>query len=634
MLFISRKLPNLSCLPLFLIAFVLIGCDGGNKPSSVRGVPTSIAITPASTSLTKGETTGLAAIGNYADGTFADISHTVEWKSAQPATAKVERATGTVTGISIGTTTITATLNGVTSAPAQFSVTAATLTDITVSTVANPIAQDETATFSAIGTYSDNTTANISNRVIWNSEHHSVATIDEHGLATGVSAGSSLITAKLGKIVSTATPLTVAYAVGGTLRGLALGNSITLTNNGSDKIKLATNGAFSFPTRLASGSSYKLSIATLPAKQPCTQLYGAGKVQRARVPGLDIFCGFPPRGEMVKSASLLIARRDHTLTLLPNGKVLATGGVGAKDNLASAELFDPSTESWSVTGALALARRGHTATLLADGKVLVAGGLDTAFTRLSSVELYDMTAAHWTATGQLSTARSQHTATLLPNGKVLVTGGVGALGTGTLASSELYDPNTGQWTATGKLSAARSQHTAILLPSGNVLVSGGVAAAKAGTLASTEIYDPLTGQWAATGDLAIARSQHSTTLLPNGQVLAAGGIGTTGSLASAELFNSDKGRWIPAGNLASMRYLHTATLLPTGKVLVTGGVGATGTDQLANSELYDPETRRWIVTSSLLMGRTQHATSLLSDGRLLVTGGAGKGVLADSELYW
>lgn len=76
----------------------------------------------------------------------------------------------------------------------------------------------------------------------------------------------------------------------------------------------------------------------------------------------------------------------------------------------------------------------HTANLLPTGKVLVVGGVG-ADGNLARNELYDPTSGRWTSTGNLSTGRSQHSATLLSNGKLLVTGGNG---TGVLADAELY----------------------------------------------------------------------------------------------------------------------------------------------------------------------------------------------------
>src|SRR5436190_1360581 len=119
------------------------------------------------------------------------------------------------------------------------------------------------------------------------------------------------------------------------------------------------------------------------------------------------------------------ARESHAATLLPRGKVLVVGGLRADGHyppLASAELYDPATASWSITASLGTARGGHTATLLPSGKVLVAGGVSTS--ALATAELYDPATESWSTTGSLGTARVAHTATLLPSGKVLVAAGI------------------------------------------------------------------------------------------------------------------------------------------------------------------------------------------------------------------
>ncbi|MEO6059490.1 MAG: kelch repeat-containing protein [Candidatus Limnocylindria bacterium] len=240
------------------------------------------------------------------------------------------------------------------------------------------------------------------------------------------------------------------------------------------------------------------------------------------------------------------ARYVHTATLLADGKVLAAGGLPVgfgRTLLASAELYDSSTGTWSATGSMTTARVYHTATLLADGKVLVAGGGGGSTPVTASAELYDPSSGTWSATGDMITARSLHSATLLADGKVLVAGGHDP--GEAFASAELYDSSSGTWSAIGSLTTARTGHTATLLADGTVLVAGGNISAELGApLASAELYDPSTGSWSATGSMTTTRSGHTATLLADGTVLVAGGQGPSPSfdvLASAELYDPSSG---------------------------------------------------------------------------------------------
>jgi N-acetylneuraminic acid mutarotase len=292
-------------------------------------------------------------------------------------------------------------------------------------------------------------------------------------------------------------------------------------------------------------------------------------------------------------------RQFHTATLLPDGKVLVAGGTGSNNTtgsnsaLASAELYDPSNGSWTVTGSMVTPRMFHTATLLPDGKVLVAGGTGNNVTGkpLASAELYDPSSGSWTATGRMPTPRMLHTATLLPDGNVLVAGGLdnnSASGKPPLASAALYDPGSGSWTATGTMATPRSDFTATLLPDGKVLVAGGL---HSGALAAAaELYDPGNGSWTATGNMPTPRADHTATLLPDGKVLVSGGSDSNGPLAAAaELYDPANGSWAATASMVNSRVGHTATLLPGGKVLVAGGFATEPTEPAVLAvELYDP----------------------------------------------
>ena len=134
--------------------------------------------------------------------------------------------------------------------------------------------------------------------------------------------------------------------------------------------------------------------------------------------------GPSPRVAPVWTATgrMISGHEVHTATLLSDGKVLVAGRYQA-DQQASAELYDPGTESWAATGRMIDGRVEYTATLLADGTVLVAGGFNGNDS--AAAELYDPSTGSWTATGSMTEGRSEHTSTLLPNGMVLVAGGAG-----------------------------------------------------------------------------------------------------------------------------------------------------------------------------------------------------------------
>jgi hypothetical protein len=335
-------------------------------------------------------------------------------------------------------------------------------------------------------------------------------------------------------------------------------------------------------------------------------------------------------GTWTETGNLAEARRFHTATLLPNGKVLAACGDDGFSALTSAELYDPTSGTWTVTGSLATGRIFYTATLLPYGKVLVAGGQDIIDIPFASAELYDSATGTWTATGKLVTARHRHAAALLPNGMVLVAGGYDS-DFSILTSAELYDPVTETWTSTGSLNAGRAFYTATLLPNGMVLVAGGIDS-DGGSSASAELYDPASGTWTTTGSLDTGRDTHTATLLPNGQVLVAAGY-NRGVLASAELYDPASGTWTVTGSLATERWEHTATLLPNGKVLVAGGrdFGVA----LASAELYDPASGTWSAPGNLDTARYAHTATLLPDGKVLVAGGDAitSGPFASAELY-
>ena len=356
----------------------------------------------------------------------------------------------------------------------------------------------------------------------------------------------------------------------------------------------------------------------------------------------------PATGSFSPAGSLAEDRMMHSATLLPDGRVLVIGGQGWSGDwhvqLASVELWDEATQTFTGTGPLVEARSGHTATLLLDGRVLVVGGPGSEGI-LAPAELRDPVTGVFTEIVSLSRVGTGHTATLLRDGRVLLVGGIpfaigDAAAASDPASAELWDPVTDAVSPAGVLGEARARHTATLLPDGRVLVIGGESLVDGAytALGSAELWDADTGTFTPAGSLAEARINHTATLLPDGRVLVVGGGGSSGWIAAAEIWDPATGAFAQSGPLLVARWLHTATPLPDGRVLVVGGNGDSGDPvnpaQLALAEVWDPATGAFGPAGSLHQARESHTATLLPDGRVLVVGGYGSdGALASAELW-
>lgn len=349
------------------------------------------------------------------------------------------------------------------------------------------------------------------------------------------------------------------------------------------------------------------------------------------------FASGPDNGATTVVGSMGSARKGHTATRLPDGRVLIAGGYGSGDipardygELSSAELFDPATGRFIPTGSMGSVRGYHAATLLRNGKVLVA--------RDNSAELYDPSAGTFTPTGPMTRVRrSGFTATLLRDGRVLVAGGKnigGDEGGDASQTAELYDPSTGTFSpATGPLVAPRIRHTATLLRDGMVLLAGGEAVASA---YSAELFDPASGRFEPLPTLmASFHLGHAATLLRDGKVLFSGGIGA----GRQELYDPGTRTFSRSGPHGRSDRDFTATPLPDGTVLFAGGHFDTGMlwIQIDDVMAWDPATGVSAHASPMGGRRLGHTATQLSDGRILFAGGGEAGhrgrVFASAELY-
>jgi hypothetical protein len=158
------------------------------------------------------------------------------------------------------------------------------------------------------------------------------------------------------------------------------------------------------------------------------------------------------------------------------------------------KLYDPYTGVFSLTGTELRGEPGP-ATLLTNGKVLIAGSWSDDPGPSTNAELYDPSTETFGLTGNMTAPRANHTATLLPDGEVLITGGTSFTTTAggehvyfcCVASAELYDSHTGVFASIDSMTAVRGGHTATLLNSGEVLIVG-----DGGGVATAELFHPET----------------------------------------------------------------------------------------------------------------------------------------------
>jgi 6-phosphogluconolactonase len=84
--------------------------------------------------------------------------------------------------------------------------------------------------------------------------------------------------------------VSASYTVGGTVSGLASGESLTLQDNGGDDLVVTANGSFTFSTALDTGASYAVTVLTQPKGQTCTVANGSGTVSDSDITNVAVTC--------------------------------------------------------------------------------------------------------------------------------------------------------------------------------------------------------------------------------------------------------------------------------------------------------------------------------------------------------
>jgi hypothetical protein len=233
--------------------------------------------------------------------------------------------------------------------------------------------------------------------------------------------------------------------------------------------------------------------------------------------------------------NLNTARGDHAASILSSGEVLVTGGYMSSVTNTT-EAYNPTTNTWVVKAPLNVARGAHEQVTFMDAsgntKVMVIGGSNLS-QALSSTEIYDPTTNSWSMGPSLQSARFDFSAVRLHDGRILVIGGDAG------DNSEVYDPATNSWTTYTPSYAFRRGAVVVLSEDEEykVLAAGGTPA-----LTNAMIFDPQTNVWTNTIEMLTPRYDFNLTLLQNGTVLAAGGNTSYAKTGTSEVYVPTKDR--------------------------------------------------------------------------------------------
>ena len=282
---------------------------------------------------------------------------------------------------------------------------------------------------------------------------------------------------------------------------------------------------------------------------------------------------------------------------LQNGKVLLAGGYNPTDGVhAYAELFEPDggRGGFRVTGSMDGGRYAGAAALLPNGKVIVTGGFNSNFSGVVSSELYDPATETWTVVGSTPTIRYfNYTSGMitLAGGRALIAGefsqpwppdgGASAV----TATALLYDADAGTWAYTGSMATPRYGYVLAPLPDGRALAIGGTGVGGFDTN-TAETFNPTTGLWSPTGNIVAVSvgtiSMMTGQTLNNGNVLFAGGR-YGAPVAEAQVWGWDAGAFSRQASMAYARQLPFSFKTLNGNVVVYGGNASA-----VPSEMFNP----------------------------------------------
>jgi hypothetical protein len=414
----------------------LAACGGGDQGRDpILGVDaaalSTVTVSPANGAVPVGAVQQYVATATYADGASRDVTSSSAWTSAQPAVAAVTAGTGIATGVATGSATISASFNGK-SGSAVLTVLPATLVSMTIAPLNASNNIGTSRQYTAAGIYTDGSARDLSAVAGFTSATPAVATITAAGMATALTAGTSIISATVGAIKASTT-LTVnaatlqSLALGPLNPTLAIGATVPLVatatyTNGSSVI-VSTSAAYTSATPSVASVNATTGLVTAVAAGSSTMTASFGGMTATTIVTVSPATVVVPPGT-VSLSSIAVTPANATVTLGSTQAFVATATYS--DN-STANVSN--TVAWtSGTVSVGTILPGGTASALAVGTSVMTATLSGT----TGTANFTVTAAAVPAAGiNLGTAASfgvlaANSITNNSGGTTLVTGDVGS----------------------------------------------------------------------------------------------------------------------------------------------------------------------------------------------------------------
>mmetsp|Transcript_128667 Transcript_128667/g.274635 ORF Transcript_128667/g.274635 Transcript_128667/m.274635 type:complete len:425 (+) Transcript_128667:39-1313(+) len=206
----------------------------------------------------------------------------------------------------------------------------------------------------------------------------------------------------------------------------------------------------------------------------------------------------------------MVMRRFRGSAVVMDGRLYAVGGQQDVRCLSSAEVFDPDMGAWRVLPPMA-ERRASPGVAEMDGRLYVIGGRDDQRRPmqpvLASCEVYDPSTQTWSSLPAMSQCRSGP-AVVAVEGSLFVVGGYD--GTHSLASVEAFNPRTGVWASMPSMTRTRARHAAAVML-GKIFVIGGHDGSD--YLSCGEVFDMCAGEWASLPSMSSSRDDLAAAVM-------------------------------------------------------------------------------------------------------------------------